>query len=76
MLTYEITKPPYSFYSFALFYERGDIFDCLRSLQLVSSRDVRLFVRHNPRSAEKFVCEITNSEVAMKLNRNNNESEG
>lgn len=32
-LAAELNKQPYSFYSFALFYEKGDIYECLRSLQ-------------------------------------------
>lgn len=33
MLNSELSKQPYSFYSYALFYERGNIYDCLRSLE-------------------------------------------
>ena len=70
MLSQELNKQPYSFYSFALFYERGDVYECLRSLEETSQRDVRLFVKHNPKSAEKFLEEILSDEVAMKLHLN------
>jgi len=43
---------------------------CLNSLNNTSQRDVRLFVKHNPKSADKFISEIIKDEVALKLHEN------
>jgi hypothetical protein len=55
-----------------LFYERGDIYECLKSLEETNIRDIRLFVKHNPKSSEKFLLEILTDDVAMKLHSNAN----
>jgi hypothetical protein len=70
MLNTELSKQPYSFYSYALFYERGNIYDCLRSLDKTTQREIVLFVKHQPENAEKFVDEILRDELAMKLHLN------
>lgn len=70
MVHSELHKQPYSFYTFAMFYEEGQIIQCLKSLDHTSQRDVGLFVKNNPRSADRFITEIIKDEVAMKLHNN------
>ena len=67
MISQELYKQPYSFYAFSLFYERGDIYECLQSLDETHVRDIKLFVQNDPQGAEKFFIEIQNDEVAQKL---------
>ncbi|CDW79365.1 UNKNOWN [Stylonychia lemnae] len=66
----ELHKQPFAFYTFAIFYEHGLMLSCLKSLDNTSQRDVALFVKHNPKSADKFITEIIKDEVAMKLHDN------
>eukprot|EP00347_Sterkiella_histriomuscorum_P022846 403336932 len=67
MISNELHKQPYSFFSFALFYEMGMMIECLKSLEQTTQRDITLFVKNNPKSAQRFMQEILQDEVALRL---------
>lgn len=42
---------------------------------MTHQRDLRIFVKNNPRSASRFVGELINDEVGMKLYKNSQAEE-